>query len=45
MFKLFRKEIGECWLKMHSQARAFLQPTRANIHQCHLNNPILPVQD
>ena len=26
---------------MHSQARAFLQPTRANIHQYQFNNPIL----
>ena len=25
---------------MHSQARAFLQPTRANIHQYQFNNPI-----
>ena len=28
---------------MHSQARAFLQPTRANIHQYQFNNPILSV--
>ena len=27
--------------KMHSQARAFLQPTRANIHQYQFNNPIV----
>ena len=27
--------------KMHSQARAFLQPTRANIHQYQFNNPII----
>ena len=27
--------------KMHSQARAFLQPTPANIHQYQFNNPIL----
>ena len=26
---------------MHSQARAFLQPTRANIHKYQFNNPIL----
>ena len=26
---------------MHSQARAFLQPTRANIHQIQFNNPII----
>ena len=26
---------------MHSQARAFLQPTRANIHQYQFNNPIV----
>ena len=26
---------------MHSQARAFLQPTRANIHQYQFNNPII----
>ena len=25
--------------KIHSQARAFLQPTRANIHQYQFNNP------
>ena len=29
---------------MHSQARAFLQPTRANIHQYQFNNPILYTQ-
>ena len=27
--------------KMHSLARAFLQPTRANIHQYQYNNPII----
>ena len=27
--------------KMHSQARAFLQPTGANIHQYQFNNPIV----
>ena len=27
--------------KMHSQARAFSQPTRANIHQYQFNNPII----
>ena len=26
---------------MHSQARAFSQPTRANIHQYQFNNPII----
>ena len=26
---------------MHSQARAFLQPTRANIHQYQFNKPII----
>ena len=26
---------------MHSQARAFVQPTRANIHQYQFNNPVL----
>ena len=26
---------------MHSQGRAFLQPTRANIHQYQFNNPIV----
>ena len=31
--------------KMHSQARAFLQPTRANIHQYQFNNPIIYLYD
>ena len=33
--------IGTRGFKMHSQARAFFQPTRANIHQYQFNNPIL----
>jgi hypothetical protein len=28
-------------VKMHSQARAFLQPPHANIHQYKFNNPIV----
>ena len=30
--------------KMHSQARAFLQPTRANIHRYQFNSPVILFQ-
>ena len=39
--------MGEYWhlalvgFKMHSQARVFLQPTRANFQQYQFNNPIV----
>ena len=36
--------IGENWhsgFKMHSQVRAFLQPTRANVAKYQFNDPII----
>ena len=32
------------FFKLHSQAREFLQPTRANIHQYQFNNSIIHMQ-
>ena len=41
--ELILVNIGTRWPKMHSKARAFLQPTRANIHQYQFNNPIIHI--